>query len=149
MGRTASRPPPYDPGMPTVRWDRARALATIDPLDVDDLDGRTLVVDGITRTDDARLDWVRRAPCVVIGTTPDGDEPSSVVDVTLPATSAGDTLDDLLDRIDANPHAARVLVDVLRAMPELDVPTGLTIESLAYSALLAGPEFGGHASRFR
>ena len=41
----------------------------------------------------------------------------------------------------ANPHASRVLVEVLRATPDLDVPAGLTLESLAYSTLLAGPEF--------
>jgi enoyl-CoA hydratase/carnithine racemase len=116
-------------------------LATIDPLDVDELDGRTLVVEGISALDDGQLTWMRRAPCVVIGVTPDGEEPSSHVDVALRPSSADDELAALVARIEASPQASRVLVDVLRTMPDVDVPTGLTIESLAYSALLAGPEF--------
>jgi enoyl-CoA hydratase/carnithine racemase len=50
-------------------------------------------------------------------------------------------LDELVDRVEANPQASRVLVDVLRAMPALDVAAGLALESFAYSTLLAGREF--------
>ena len=48
----------------------------------------------------------------------------------------------LHDRISANPVAAATLVQVLRAGRGVAVPAGLIIESLAYSALQGGPEFG-------
>lgn len=41
-----------------------------------------------------------------------------------------------------NPTAAAVLLDVLRVTEHLAVPDALVVESLAYSTLLAGPEFG-------
>lgn len=47
----------------------------------------------------------------------------------------------LADVVDANPLAARTLVGVLRATEALPVVEGLVVESLAYSMLLAGPEF--------
>ncbi|WP_019875978.1 enoyl-CoA hydratase/isomerase family protein [Sporichthya polymorpha] len=43
--------------------------------------------------------------------------------------------------VDANPHAAALLVSVLRRTLDLDVRTALELESLAYSTLLGGPEF--------
>jgi enoyl-CoA hydratase/carnithine racemase len=42
----------------------------------------------------------------------------------------------------ASPRAALVLGQVLRATEELPVRAALDVESLAYSALLGGPEFG-------
>jgi enoyl-CoA hydratase/carnithine racemase len=43
--------------------------------------------------------------------------------------------------INANPNAAVILIQVLRAQRNLPFETALTIESLAYSALLGGAEF--------
>ncbi len=48
----------------------------------------------------------------------------------------------LHQRVGANPTAAATLVQVLRAGREVTVPAGLIIESLAYSTLQGGPEFG-------
>lgn len=127
--------------MSIVRWERARAVGFIDPQTVDALDGHILVVDGVTASDDDRLSWCRRAPAVVIACTPADEDPPPSPDVTLVGAEADVLLEPLLARITANPKACRVLVDVLRAMPDLDVTTGLTLESLAYSALLAGEEF--------
>ncbi len=127
--------------MSIVRWDRADAVGFMDPLAVDELDGSVLVIDGVTAADDEALQWCRRAPCVVVACTPAGDAPPQAADVALVGDEADTLLQPLADRVDANPHACRLLVDVLRAMPSLDVDAGLTLESFAYSALLAGAEF--------
>jgi enoyl-CoA hydratase/carnithine racemase len=47
----------------------------------------------------------------------------------------------LVDRAAANPAAAATLARVLRVTADLDVAAALEVESLAYSMLLAGPEF--------
>jgi hypothetical protein len=47
----------------------------------------------------------------------------------------------------AAPLAARVLVQVLRTTEALPVEDALVVESLAYSALLAGPEFAAWLAR--
>lgn len=116
-------------------------MGVVDPLAVDDLDGHALVIDGVSAADDDDLGWCRRAPCVVIGCTGEGDRPVRSTDLVLVDDEVDALLEPLLARIGANPQACRVLVDVLRAAPSLDVPTGLTLESLAYSTLLAGGEF--------
>lgn len=67
-----------------------------------------------------------------------GDDDRADVDVV--ATTA-EELDRLEAAVEANPLAARTLVGVLRATEALPVPEGLLVESLAYSMLLAGPEF--------
>ena len=51
------------------------------------------------------------------------------------------TVERLAGAVEANPLAARVLGGVLRATEALPVAEGLVVESLAYSMLLAGPEF--------
>lgn len=43
--------------------------------------------------------------------------------------------------VQANPHAARVIVGLLRALPKLSLADGLEMESLAYGVLQAGEEF--------
>ncbi|GHE84923.1 enoyl-CoA hydratase [Amycolatopsis deserti] len=53
---------------------------------------------------------------------------------------AGDA-DVLCQAAEANPRAALVLVQVLRASGRLDVAAALDVESFAYSTLLGGPEF--------
>ncbi|SFT82162.1 Enoyl-CoA hydratase/carnithine racemase [Geodermatophilus amargosae] len=47
----------------------------------------------------------------------------------------------------AHPHASVVLAGLLRWGGELDVPAALDAESLAYSALLGGPEFAAWLAR--
>lgn len=126
--------------MSTHRWDRRRALAPVDPLALDELAGGVLVLPDVTAEDDDGLAWCRSAPCVVVGVVPAGRRPPRSPDVVL-GDDRPEVLDDLLAAIGAAPRASKVLVDVLRAMPDLDVPSGLTLESLAYSTLLAGPEF--------
>lgn len=127
--------------MSAVRWQRDQAVALVDPLALDALAGHVLVVEGVTADDDGDLDWCAQAPCVVVGCTPSGEPPPEAVDVALVGAQVDRELDVLVDRIGTQPRASRVLVDVLRAMPSLDVPAGLTLESLAYSMLLAGPDF--------
>jgi hypothetical protein len=52
-----------------------------------------------------------------------------------------DRLEGLLASIAANPQATLVAAQALRASVQLDVASGLVLESLAYSTLQAGPEF--------
>jgi len=125
--------------MALVRWPRDRALGWLDPLAVDELAGHVLVLDGVSAADDPALAWVRRSPCVTIALTPAGGEGARAPDVVL-AHDEVDAVDDLVAAVEANPGASRVLVDVLRATEGLDVASALVVESLAYSALLAGPE---------
>ena len=99
-----------------------------------------MVIEGATHDHDAELAWCRDAPCVVIGLTSGDEEPSKLVDVVLRAEDEP-VLERIVSRIDANPTAARVLVEVLRIVPHLSLDSGLQVESLAYSMLLAGPEF--------
>jgi enoyl-CoA hydratase/carnithine racemase len=126
--------------MPALTWDRERAVAPADPVAVDELDGHVLVLDGVDSGDDAHLGWCRRAPCVVVGLVPAGQEPPDAVDVAVSVDEPG-RLDDLVARVDERPHAARALAQVLRVLPGLGVADGLVVESLAYSTLLGGPEF--------
>lgn len=58
----------------------------------------------------------------------------------LSADPAGEALV-LQQAAEANPQAALVLVQVLRATGRLDVAAALDLESFAYSTLLGGPEF--------
>ena len=126
--------------MSVVRWQLEQATAPVDPLALDEVAGEVLVLEGVTSGDDPDLGWVRRAPCVVVGIAPVGEGRSAAVDVAVGADE-GDVVDALAGAVSARPHAARTLVDVLRTVAGLDVAGGLTVESLAYSALLAGPEF--------
>jgi enoyl-CoA hydratase/isomerase-like protein len=94
------------------------------------------------------LEW---ASCPVIALLPaDTDETSWTADVSLTEGSVdvallGSGVDEaaalLVDRAAANPTAAATLARVLRLTPTLDVAAALEVESLAYSMLLAGPEF--------
>lgn len=65
-------------------------------------------------------------------------EPDPAADVCLPD---GQAVDAVAEAVTANPLAARTLAGVLRATELLPVAEGLVVESLAYSMLLAGPEF--------
>ena len=128
--------------MSVVRWSRAQACRDQDPMAVDELDEiDVLVLDGVDAGADDLLSWCRRAPCVVVARHDPGRPPSTAVDVALVAGTDDEHLDRIAATTEANPRAARTLVDVLRVVERLDVPAGLVVESLAYSMLLAGPEF--------
>jgi enoyl-CoA hydratase/carnithine racemase len=128
-------------GVSVVRWERERAVRVIDMATVDEAAGPALVLEGVSATDDDRLSWCRHAPCVVIGWTPRGREPSAQVDVALVSEQDGAELDAILQTVTNRPQASRALVDVLRSLPALDVAAGVTLEAFAYSTLLAGAEF--------
>lgn len=73
-----------------------------------------------------------------------GDEPAPEVDVVVPE---GRSADAVADAVAANPLAARTLTGLLRLTEALPVAQGLVAESLAYSMLLAGPEFASWLER--
>jgi enoyl-CoA hydratase len=76
-------------------------------------------------------------PCPVIGIgsreAPDADKVDTVIEA--PAT-----LDGVLAQIEARPHAAAVIVQLLRLLPRLDMHDGLVAESLAYATLQGSEE---------
>jgi len=130
-----------DAGSVVARWSRADAIGPGDELAVDALgDTTALVLDGVSAADDAALAWCRAAPTVVIGIVPAGARSPANVDAVVDAGEVG-VLDRLLTAVAAHPLAARTLVDVVRASAALPVASALVVESLAYSMLLAGPEF--------
>lgn len=127
--------------MVTERWSHGDLDGVVGDLVLDSLDSvDLLVLDDVSRRDDHRLGWLHRAPTVVVGVVPDGAEPSTMVDVAVPADDP-DRLDAVLAGVGASPMAARLLVGVLRVVPSLSVADGLVVESLAYSTLLASGEF--------
>lgn len=131
---------------------------------VDD-DGRpvrpALVVDLGTASDPGVLERARRAAeragriLIGVGAATPAAEATGLLralDLTLvPGTSENpccvgvaepDTAaDELLSSVGSRPRAALTLAGLLRAGGDLLVPAALEVESLAYSALLGGPEF--------
>ena len=115
------------------------------------LDVPAIVIDLRTNDDDYdEPEALLRAPCPVIGIAAADEETLWPVDLLLNEGSAdvalvGDTIDAavsaLTERAAANPTAASSLARVLRVTSSLEVEAALEIESLAYSMLLAGPEF--------
>lgn len=99
------------------------------------LDVAAVVLDGFAPGDDwsQALCWVSSAPCPVIAV---GDGPGQA-DIVCPE----DRVEPLIAAATASPRAAAILVDVLRTVEHLDVASGLRVESLAYSTLLASSEF--------
>ena len=54
-----------------------------------------------------------------------------------------------LPRLNRNPHAAAVLVEVLRAGDGLGVASALAVESLGYATLQGGAEFRAWLADYR
>ena len=96
---------------------------------------------------DAVVDLTRDLPCVTVGWAeePSDDPPPFDILVTSrpdpPRPWVGGLLEPLVTATEAAPQAAVVLVQVLRAGVDLDVEGALTLESLAFSTLQAGPRF--------
>jgi enoyl-CoA hydratase/carnithine racemase len=96
---------------------------------------------------DALVELTRDLPCVTVGVAEEPIDDAPGFDILL--TDAPDAprpwvtahLEPLLDATAAAPQAAVFLVQVLRAGAGLDVEGGLTLESLAFSTLQAGPRF--------
>ena len=91
-------------------------------------------------------DWIVRylasAPCPVIGVGADPEDPEILAACDVVVESEADLVA-ILATIDHAPFAAMVLVQVLRATPAMTIRDALTLESLAYASLQAGPEFAG------
>lgn len=122
----------------TVRhWTRDRAIDLVGPGDLEELDEvDLLVIDELDASDEEHLSWCRLAPCVVAAVG-DDDQGPDAVDVVVPGAEEKHL--ELV--VEANPQAARTLVDVLRTVADIPVTEGLIVESLAYSMLLGAEEF--------
>jgi hypothetical protein len=128
---------------------------TLEPswADLDPSGRRALAVfaDSGASLSDAELlrvaDWLRSQPIPVIGLS-GAAEPAlgKCVDVLV---NSEPELARVLRRIDMNPNASAVLVQVLRAVGELSIKQGLMLESLAYATLQGGAEFAAWLSDYR
>jgi enoyl-CoA hydratase/carnithine racemase len=82
--------------------------------------------------------WLRELPCPSLALAAAPSALTPACDVVL---ADGDGPGTLIDNIRANPVAAAVLVQLLRATESLPLADALVAESLAYSTLQSGPEF--------
>ncbi len=82
--------------------------------------------------------WLRQLPCPTIAIAA---LPSAIADAADVVVPSADAAAQLLTRISRYPIAAAVLVQVLRLTAQLPLAEALTVESLAYSTLQAGPEY--------
>ena len=91
--------------------------------------------------------WFRQLPFPVVGFAPNADsvdqkadKPSVTANVDVIVTTEAEAKL-ILQRIQTNPQAAAVLVQVLRAVEHLPMDQGLQVESMGYAALQTGNEF--------
>jgi hypothetical protein len=114
------------------------------------LDLPALVID-LRGDERAELPSLDRSPCPVIAVSETDIGAECPVDLVIVEGSAdagllGESVEAavgaLTDGATAHPHAAATLARLLRVTPTLDVEAALEVESLAYSMLLAGHEFG-------
>lgn len=121
-------------------WTAAEALrAASDPGWTDELlDVPALVVDLRGDGPVGEPPPLDQALCPVIALASADTETGWPVDLTL---GDEETVAEVTTRAGENPTATATLAQVLRATASLDVLDALRVESLAYSMLLAGPEF--------
>lgn len=105
-------------------------------------DAPLLVVDLRAGCDDAdaRALWagLPQLPCPAVALASTRTRATDAFDVVVPDEAA---LVPLAQAVATAPRAAGTLAQVLRRIPVLDLEGGLTLESLAYASLQAGPEF--------
>jgi len=118
------------------------------PVLVVDLADRTPVVCSASEIETA-CNALTQLPCPTIGVGEPVDLGRRIapqLDVVLDHRAQ---LDLVLSAIEGAPMAAAALVQLLRMNQSLDIHEGLVAESLVYSTLQSGPEFGGWLTRYR
>ncbi len=154
--------------VPTVGLAEIAAGAADLAVDETGVPTTPLVVVDLSRDEwahaEAAVAALRRRTVVVVGCSPaplpDAAEPLlDALTCTLAPSGPGRSwapgtatdLDAISRTVSARPRAALTLVSLLDITSRSDVPAGLVAESLAYSTLLAGPEFAAWraATRFR
>ncbi len=131
--------------------DELGALAQAGPAPVDYSPmGRRQALVLNTASDAEALDhlgeWLRSLVCPVIGVGQADDALATACDVLF---ASEDEAAALLPRIEANPVAATVLVQVLRTTEDMPVAQALTVESMAYATLQTGREYSAWLARMR
>jgi enoyl-CoA hydratase/carnithine racemase len=104
------------------------------------LEGRNVSADAL----DAARAALHSVPAPTLGLCSDNPSPAgrALLDHFDVLVDAPDELALLSDRIRAQPYAAAGLVQLLRHSEKRDIEAGLIAESLVYSVLQSGPEFG-------
>jgi hypothetical protein len=116
--------------------------------------GDPLVVIDLDRDNALALSESRHRPCITVGvhTKPTALPVAGVAELDVLLTAhdhpprpwvqdGGGRLERIATNVTANPHAAVTFTQLLRFTDSLDPLDALVAESLAYSMLLAGPEF--------
>ena len=119
---------------------------TLEPsyADLDPVAHRWLAVDLTNQNDldvserDAAARWLGMQTIPVVALAEQESILSQAVDVVV-SNEAG--LAAVCERIERNPWASAVLVQVLRSTSKLDIAAALTVESFAYATLQSGTEF--------
>ena len=108
-----------------------------------------LNLESLSRLENSLLEevegWCRQLPCPVIGLGENNLPASVCADVIVESERE---LNAMLRRVETNPQAACVLVQVLRAVEHLPPEEGLVVESLGYSTLQSGQEFTRWLTQF-
>jgi enoyl-CoA hydratase/carnithine racemase len=84
--------------------------------------------------------WLMRQPCPIIALAEEREQHALVAACDTRVSSESEAAATSA-YVQQNPLAATVLVQLLRAAESLPIESALTLESLAYSTLQAGPEF--------
>src|SRR5512139_2880270 len=136
----------------TLPFDGALLVADLDPVDWTRADDRDRALASLAAAAEASP-----APVLVgVATTPLPQEAAPFLDRLTVALGGGlapycagtaDDLDAVLATVAAAPRASLTLAAVLEAASRAALDDGLLIESLAYSTLLAGPEFAAWRTR--
>lgn len=90
--------------------------------------------------------WMRSLVCPVIGV---GNEDELLADACDVLIDHEDEALGLVERIDDKPMASSVFVQVLRATENMPMAQALTVESMAYATLQAGPEYTRWLARLK
>jgi enoyl-CoA hydratase/carnithine racemase len=99
-------------------------------------DSTCLIVENCFDTGFDSVDRLPACPVVAIG-----DSISAAPEWADVVVADQNAAERIAAKVQANPHAARVIVGLLRALPKLSMVDGLEMESLAYGVLQAGDEF--------
>lgn len=99
-------------------------------------DSTCLIVENCFDSEFDSGEWLPTCPIVAVGESSSGAP--DWADVVVADHEAAHRI---AANVQANPHAAQVIIGLLRALPKLSLANGLEMESLAYGVLQAGEEF--------
>ena len=132
--------------------DELSALMQAGPASVDFSpmgDSKALLVELADCSPDEALrysEWLRSLVCPVIGIGTADEALADACDVLIANV---DEAESLIERIEDKPIASSVFVQVLRATENMPIVQAMSVESMAYATLQAGPEYKKWLAKLR